>query len=79
MNLSKTLYIRGLQCKKSLWLKKHKSRVLTPPDKQQQELFDEGHKFGNLVYRLFPNGKEIVFKGTTFQQKIKLMRKNNIA
>ncbi len=35
MNLSKSLYARGLQCSKSLWLKKYRSNVLTPPDYRQ--------------------------------------------
>ena len=74
MNLSKTLYIRGLQCDKSLWLKKHKSSVLTPPDSKIQSLFDGGHRFGELACKLFPNGKEIVFKGTTFNQKLSLTK-----
>ncbi len=74
MNLSKTLYIRGLQCEKSLWLKKNKSRVLTPTDSQTQSLFDAGHEFGAKACKLFPNGKEIIFKGTTFNQKLSLTK-----
>ena len=32
MNLSKSLYTKGIQCPKALWLKKYKPNVLTPPD-----------------------------------------------
>ncbi len=72
MNLSKSLYTRGLQCSKSLWLKKYKKDVLTPPDEQAKAAFETGDKVGALACQLFPDGKEIPFKGTTFDEKIAL-------
>ena len=75
MNLSKSLYTRGLQCSKSLWLKKYRSDVLTPPDKQTLAVFEVGHRVGELACELFPNGREIPFEGTTFDEKIVLTRK----
>lgn len=72
MNLSKSLYIRGLQCTKSLWLKKYKPEVLTPPDKQALAIFETGDKVGTLACEIFPDGKEIPFEGTTFDEKIAL-------
>ena len=75
MNLSKILYMRGLQCKKSLWLKKNKSKVLTPVDSEKQSLFNAGYEFGAKACKLFPNGKEIIFKGSTFNQKLSLTKK----
>ena len=69
MNLSKSLYIRGLQCTKSLWLKKYKPEVLTPPDKQTLAIFETGDKVGALACNLFPYGKEIPFEGTTFDEE----------
>jgi len=39
MNLSKSLYTKGIQCPKALWLKKYKLSVLTPPDEQAQVTF----------------------------------------
>jgi len=70
VDLSKTLYIRGLQCEKSLWLKKHKPDVLSPPNEKLQQAFDDGHQFGALAQKLFPGGREIVFRGTTINQKL---------
>jgi hypothetical protein len=32
MTLYKSLYTCGIQCSKSLWLKKYSSEVLTPPE-----------------------------------------------
>jgi len=74
-NLSKSLYTRGLQCSKSLWLKKYKKDVLTPPDASAQAVFETGNVVGALACKLFPDGKEIPFKGTTFDEKIELTQK----
>jgi len=39
MNLSKSLYTKGIQCPKALRLKKYKPSVLTPPDEQSLIIF----------------------------------------
>lgn len=70
MNLSKSLYTRGLQCVKSLWLKKYKKDVLTPPDASAEAIFETGNEVGDLACQLFPNGVEIPYEGTTFEDKI---------
>ena len=74
MNLSKSLYTRGIQCEKSLWLKKYKKDVLVVLDEKSQAVFSVGNKVGKLACELFPNGKEIPFAGTTFSQKISLTK-----
>ena len=70
MHLSKSLYTRGLQCVKSLWLKKYKKDVLTPPDPSAQAIFETGNLVGDLACQLFPNGIEIPYEGTTYEDKI---------
>lgn len=75
MNLSKSLYLRGQQCSKSLWLKKYKPEVLTPPDEQAKAIFELGDKVGALACQLFPDGKEMPFESTTFDEKIALTQK----
>lgn len=75
MYLSKSLYTRGIQCSKSLWLKKYRPDTLTPPDKQTLAVFEVGHRVGELACQLFPNGKEIPFDGCTFDQKIAMTQK----
>lgn len=52
MGLSKTLYIRGLKCKKSLWLKKHKSYVLTEPDKSLNNFTENKIEHENIELNL---------------------------
>lgn len=68
---SKSLYTRGMQCQKSLWLKKNKPEVLSIPDAQRVAVFSNGDDIGSLAHSLFPNGKEIEFDGSSFEQKIK--------
>lgn len=72
MNLSKSLYTRGLQCQKSLWLKKKNKYVLSAPDSSAEAIFETGGRVGSLACELFPNGKEIPYEGTTFEEKLKL-------
>ena len=75
MNLSKSLYTRGLQCTKALWLKKYNREILTLPDGTAKAIFEVGDKVGGLACELFPNGKEIPFQGTSFEEKINLTKK----
>ena len=63
MTLSKSLYIRGLQCEKSLWLKKKKPEVLQAPDDGAQAIFDTGTSVGELACELFGGGERIEYTG----------------
>jgi hypothetical protein len=72
LNLSKSLYTKGLQCEKALWLKKYKPEVLTPPSAQLKAVFKTGNIVGDLACDLFPGGKEVPFKGTSFKEMIEL-------
>ena len=75
LSLSKSQYIKGLQCEKALWLKKYRPEVLTPTDAQLQAVFDTGKEVGALACGLFSDGKEVPFKGTSFKEKISLTQK----
>jgi len=61
MTLSKSLYTRGIQCPKALWLKKHKFYVLTHPDASAETIFETGNIVGALACELFPAGKKVEF------------------
>ena len=63
MTLSKSLYIRGLQCEKSLWLKKKKPGVLQAPGDGAQAIFDTGTSVGELACELFSGGERIEYTG----------------
>lgn len=71
MALSKSLYIRGLQCEKSLWLKKKKPEVLQAPDDGAQAVFDTGTSVGELACELFSGGKRIEYAGDFSSQMAK--------
>ena len=61
MNLFKSLYTKGIQCPKALWLKKYKPSVLTLTNEQAQAIFDTGNTVGDFACQLFPNGKEVPY------------------
>ena len=54
--LSKSRFMSGLQCHKRLYLECFHRQLATPPDEQQQAVFDTGTEFGTLARRLFPGG-----------------------
>lgn len=64
--LSKSQYIRGLQCHKSLWLYKHKRELRSAPDSSAETLFNIGYTVGSYATDLFPGGVEIEFTPNDF-------------
>lgn len=75
MTLSKSQYIRALQCHKSLWLYKHKAELRETPDSAQDSLFNTGHQVGDLAKELFSGGVEIAFDSTNFDGMVQQTRK----
>ena len=66
MTLSKSQYIKGLQCHKYLWLYKHRPELREAADEAQESLFAAGIGIGELAQDLFPGGVEIVFEENNF-------------
>ncbi len=54
--LSKSTFIRGLQCEKSLYLYKHHYKLKDPTPASLQAVFVQGTNIGILAQELFPNG-----------------------
>ena len=54
--LSKSSFLRGLQCPKSLYLYKNSFKKKDPPSPEQQAIFERGTVVGKIARRLFPNG-----------------------
>ena len=54
--LSKSSFMRGLQCAKSLYLYKHFYKKRDQPSAEQQALFERGTSVGKIARKLFPNG-----------------------
>ena len=54
--LSKSTFMRGCQCQKSLYLYKYNPELKDEISASQQAIFDTGHNIGVLAQGLFPNG-----------------------
>ncbi len=54
--LSKSTYLRGTQCTKSLYLNKHHPELKDPISDAQQAIFDKGHLIGQYARELFTGG-----------------------
>ena len=54
--LSKSTFLKGLQCDKALYLYKHHYNWQDKISEMQQSVFDRGHRVGELAQSLFPNG-----------------------
>ncbi len=59
MRLSKSQYVRGLQCHKALWLYRHKPNIIPETPAALQLIFDQGHRIGELAWKRFPGGRLI--------------------
>lgn len=57
--LSKSTYIRGIQCPKSLYLYKNFIHLRDQPSAEQQSIFNRGNKVGVFAQQLFPGGKDV--------------------
>jgi len=72
--LSKTLYMRGLQCPKSLWLDRRQPEVRTVPPPDLIARWEAGTEVGRYAQLLFPGGVEVPFDGRTKVQQLNQTR-----
>ncbi len=56
--LSKSTFLRGLQCHKSLYLNRYKPELRDELSKAQEAIFQRGHDVGKLARDLFPGGAD---------------------
>jgi hypothetical protein len=70
--LSKSLFLRGLQCHKSLYLHKYHPDLRDEMTEAQEALFQSGIEVGIYAQELFPNGVEIPFEGVPLSDQVKL-------
>jgi len=69
-NLSKTLYTRGLQCHKSLYLHKYRPELRSEPTAALEALWKSGHEVGDYARHLFPGGVIVPFDGLTGEEQL---------
>ena len=58
MGITKTDFMRGMQCQKMLWLDKHKPKLKIIPPEIQQRL-DAGNEFGDRAMGMFGDFEEM--------------------
>ena len=75
--LSKSRYMKGLQCHKALWLATHKPELREESEATMQA-FAQGHNVGELAQEIFPGGVLIPFDGLTFDEQLQ-QTKNALA
>lgn len=68
--LSKSLFMRGLQCHKSLYLFKYHQDLRDKPTEEQEALFSAGHEVGKLAQQLFPGGVEIPYEENNYPGQV---------
>ena len=76
MGITKTDFMRGMQCRKMLWLDKHRPSLRVIPPEVQAKL-DAGNDFGDLAMGMFgPYEEMTVFRpGTHIPDKKKMAEK----
>ena len=57
--LSKSTFLRGIQCHKSLFLNKYSKDLKDKLSYSQEALFEQGTNVGLLARELFPGGVEV--------------------
>jgi hypothetical protein len=70
--LSKSLYIKGLQCHKALWLHKNRPELKAKPTAAQQAAFDSGTDVGTLAQGLFPDGVLVPYDGLSHAEQLSM-------
>ncbi len=68
--LSKSLYTRGLQCHKSLYLHKYQPELRGEPTPELEALWKSGHEVGDFAHMLFPGGVIVPFDGLTKDEQL---------
>ena len=69
--LSKTLFIKGLQCHKALYLQKYHPELKEDVFDAKEALFSSGRDVGVFAQQLFPGGVEIPYKNLSLSDQIK--------
>lgn len=70
LHLSKSLFTRGLQCHKSLYLHKHYPEFRDELLEEQKAIFQRGSDVGALARELFPDGVEVPYEGLSVAEQL---------
>ncbi|HEC99001.1 MAG TPA: DUF2779 domain-containing protein [Proteobacteria bacterium] len=70
--LSKSLFIRGLQCRKSLYLHKFHPELRDEVSEAQEAMFQSGREVGTYARRPFPGGIEVPYEDLSLEEQLNL-------
>lgn len=73
--LSKSRFIRGLQCHKALYLHTHHPELADPVPPEREALFRSGSEVGELAQGLFPGGALIPYEGNSYDGQVEQTRR----
>ena len=68
--LSKSFFIRGLQCHKALYLDRNHPELRDEISEAQEALFQGGAEVGLYAQNLFPGGVNIPYEGLSLQEQL---------
>ena len=72
--ISKSQFLKGLQCLKSLYLQKYYPQLAGDVSESREALFQSGKEVGYVARGLFPGGLEILFDGESFSKQLRLTK-----
>lgn len=72
--LSKSLFLRGLQCHKSLYLQKYHPESKDDLPESRISLLHSGVEVGLFARQIFPDGTEILYDNLSFDEKLEMTR-----
>jgi len=70
--LSKSLFVRGVRCYKSLYLSKYKPELKDEVSADTEKSFEVGYEIGDLAQTLFPGGVIVPYEGLSHEAQIKM-------
>lgn len=73
--LSKSRFVKGLQCHKALWLQTHRPELKDDVGEERQAVFDAGHDVGRLAQQMFTDGIEVPFDNVPLAEQVAMTRR----
>ena len=70
--LSKSLFVRGVRCHKSLYLHKCRPELKDEVSKETEKRFEAGYEIGDLAQGLFPGGVLVPYDGLSHEEQIEM-------
>ena len=68
--LSKSLFVRGIRCHKSLYLQKYRPELKDEVSAETEKRFAGGYEIGDLALGLFPGGMMVPYDGLSHAEQL---------